>query len=127
MISFSFLETDIKTFNYVQRYLEYIEKNNNDSILKLDNLLQIEEIEKHLELNNIQGKKERNLESINWIKKYGEKFRIYLNSIKLITLIFLEKRNNCKKNCERNKITFEVFCDIVKVIDSNSELISDIF
>lgn len=122
MIGFSLLEKDEKTYIYVKRYLSYL-KNKKGSLLKLQNDFQIEEIQIHLKNHNIKGEEESNIESITWIKHHGDKFRIYLNSLKILALMALD----CKCSCNKDDFSYVDFCKSVDIICNNRELVEDIF
>jgi len=126
-INFSFLDCDKKSYDYTMRILNYVLEDNKKGLLALENEIQKEEIQIHFEINNITDLKEKNIEAIRWIKKNGENFRIYLNSLKIVCLIFLHQKLFCKRTCERNCLSFEIFKEIVTEIDSYRELIEGIF
>lgn len=89
--NFCILEKDEKTFNYVKRYILAIKKESSEhDVEKLDCLIQMEEMKNHLIINNIPEDKKNN-ECIRWADENSEKFRIYLNSIKIVSVIFYEK------------------------------------
>lgn len=126
-INFSFLDCDKKSYEYSIRILNHVLEDNTKSLLSLENEIQQEEILQHFKLNNIINKKEQNLEAIRWIKQNGDPFRKYLNSLKIVVLIFLHKKLYCKKSCDRNCLSFEIFKEVVSEIDSYRELIENIF
>lgn len=83
-MQFCVLEDDTKTFEYANRYAECFEKN--ESCLDLDNSIQADEIATHMWVNRIppgdQGAK------VRWIMEHGKEFRQYLNTIKLIYVVW---------------------------------------
>ncbi len=104
---FCILEKDRKTFDYVKMYVEFLE-NNGSTCLVLDNQIQSEEIKDHLRRvgsdANLEGIKKR--EVTRWIKENARPFRDYLNSIKLIYVVW-----KCMGN-EWKEITWEEFVKI---------------
>ncbi len=120
MTSFSFLEKDKKTFNYIKKYLDFMEQETEKSTLALENAIQVQEIEEHLTLLEIPigDYSKRNSESFNWIKNNGEQFRMYLNTIKIAAIIFYCRDMDCIKiECEIKKFTFDNFCRVVDDIN----------
>ena len=101
------MEKDRKTFDYVKMYVEFLE-NNGSTCLVLDNQIQTEEIKDHLRRvgsdANLEGIKKR--EVTRWIKENARPFRDYLNSIKLIYVVW-----KCMGN-EWKEITWEEFVKI---------------
>lgn len=83
-MQFCTLESDEKTFEYANRYAECFERG--ASCLELDNSIQADEIAAHMWVNHIpqsdQGAK------IRWIMEHGKEFRQYLNTIKLIYVVW---------------------------------------
>lgn len=115
---------DLKTYQYIQRYIDYIE-NKHINIEELDNKIQIEEIKFHLQMTHCPDEV-ANQEAINWIQKHAKGFRLYLNSIKLIALIYVTRHLECDIKCEFKKFTFEMFektakdLNILQIIVLNS-------
>ena len=129
---FCFLENDIKTFEYTKRYIKTLLKIslNKEDIFNLDNEIQSEEIQLHLnrlqipewDINKIL------LEKIKWTEINSKPFRIYLNSIKMIALISITF-HNCCNNCEiTQEYTQEKYNKIVRNINEfKLNLIDTIF
>jgi hypothetical protein len=86
MYTFSELEKDEKTFNYVREYLNHWNSGQKKDFNKLDMEIQTREIITHLYLNGKSGND--NDEILRWIKDHGAPFRAYLNSIKLVFLVW---------------------------------------
>lgn len=79
------IEHDEKTFNYFKEYLQFLENYNSTSLI-LDNRIQYKEILIHLERNGFN--KNSDDEVFNWIKNNGKKFRLYLDTLKIIYIIW---------------------------------------
>ncbi len=86
---FCILEKDEKTFEYFKLYVEYLE-NEDSTCLILDNKIQSEEIQEHLRrTGNAHGVDDQKKKIISqWIKKNARPFRDYLNSIKLVYVVW---------------------------------------
>ncbi len=84
MYTFSELEKDEKTFEYIKEYLNHW--NSKKDFSKLDMEIQTREIVVHLYLNGKSGND--NEEIMRWIHLYGAQFRAYLNSLKLVFLVW---------------------------------------
>ena len=104
MYTFSELEKDSKTFEYLKEYLNHWNSDSKKDFSKLDMDIQTREIVTHLYLNGKSGSD--NAEIINWIQKYGAQFRAYLNSIKLVFLVW-----HCMGR-DLNQISWEDYCQL---------------
>jgi len=108
------LEKDEKTYNLSKKYLSFLKNNNKNCVFIFENELQRDEIKQHLILNKT-SKDLETYEAEIWIKNHANNFRIYLNSIKILTLMIhvkeeeytyelfaalVDKYNNCKKIIE---------------------------
>ena len=105
---FSMLDPDKKTYKHFLMYYKCM--TNNEDILKVDNLLQEEELKTHLEKC---GKGKDKEECVTWICKNAVALRSYINALKIITvlsqidsMIYL-----------REEISFKLFCKIVEAWD----------
>jgi len=79
-MKFCRLEKDEKSYRLVLLYMEHFLQNR-EHCLKLDNTIQWEEIQNHLNRN---GLNKDNYEEIQrWITQYSASFRSYLNTLKL--------------------------------------------
>lgn len=86
---FCILEQDKKTFEYFKLYVEFLEKENNTCLI-LDNKIQSDEIREHLRRSGrdiILGREKKDIIS-QWIKENARPFRDYLNSIKLVYVVW---------------------------------------
>ncbi len=108
MQHFSCLEPDKKTFEIIQSYMEIIQKHQefNDFDMKL----QIKEIQDH----NYRHCKD---ESLQWIDQFAYGYRLYLNTIKEIALIFIATERECN---------WDNFVFFVEKINKNQELLGNI-
>jgi hypothetical protein len=97
------LEKDKKTFEYFKKYLEILNREDGDCFL-LDNEIQIKEIYDHLKSNGYS--KDDSEEIHKWIQKNGKPFRNYLNTIKIIYVVW-----HCMGKIWTD-ITWEEFCSI---------------
>jgi hypothetical protein len=104
-MTFCKLEKDKKTFEYVKQYLLWYSQNH-DNFLELDSQIQLLEIKNHLENNNYD---DRTTEMLDWIKQNSEKFRIYLNTIKIFFTVWY-----CSHG--EQEINWEEFCFTVDKI-----------
>lgn len=109
------LEADRKTFDYANLYAECFDKN--ESCMDLDNRIQAGEIASHLSNNGIshldQGAK------IDWIMKHGREFRQYLNTIKLIYVVWTASGRSW------DEMSFEEFREIEARINGIKETCLD--
>jgi len=100
---FSILEKNKKTFELVQKYIAHLEQRG-CTCINLDNNIEMEEIKSWLRNNSADD--HDNAAIAEWIQRNGKTFRDYLNSVKLIYLIWF---------CSRDKsetISWEDFCII---------------
>lgn len=99
-MTFCKLEKDQKTYEYFKKYIIWYGGNKGKDFLEIDSKIQADEIKKHLELNKTR---DNNQEILEWIKKYSERFRLYLNSLKVIFVIWYcsgyEKEPDWEKFC----------------------------
>ena len=101
---FSRLEKDKKTYNYSKKYLDFTKECNGNCIVIFENALQAEELKEHFRINNTPDNDEfRSWEAQVWIGHNAEKFRKYLNSIKLLVIMIDINR----------EYTFEYFSELV--------------
>lgn len=109
---FCILEQDDKTFCYLKRYLDA--GNNTYKVFQLDNIIQREEIEVHLNINN-----KNNLdagEMLEWVKRYSPQFREYINTIKLLAMLFMIEGKNS------SNITYEEYIEKEKSLNKVDKL-----
>lgn len=84
-MSFCILDKDIKTFEYFKKYVQFLETEDNTCHI-LDNRIQADEIREHLRRN---GMDESHKEEIDrWIDENARPFREYLNTIKLVYVVW---------------------------------------
>ena len=84
-MSFCILESDQKTFEYFKKYVEFLETEENTCHI-LDNRIQADEIRDHLKRH---GMDENHKEEIDrWIDENARPFREYLNTIKLVYVVW---------------------------------------
>lgn len=100
---FAALEKNRKTFQLVQKYIEHLSRENS-SCTKLDNHIEMDEIREWLE--NISADAHDNEAIALWIRENGKSFRDYLNTVKLIYLVWF-----CMGNRSDN-LSWEEFCAI---------------
>lgn len=100
---FSVLEKNKKTFQLVQKYIVYL-NGSHGSCTNLDNHIEMDEIKRWLK--EISADDHDNRAIADWIKNHGKSFRDYLNTVKLIYLIWF-----CTSDRGDN-ITWENFCSI---------------
>ncbi len=100
---FSVFEKDKKTFELVQEYIVYLKQRGNDCI-NIDNKIEMDEIKKWLQLISTDPHDNRAIAA--WIKDNGKSFRDYLNTVKLIYLIWFCSRG------QTDTISWEDFCAI---------------
>jgi len=115
MLLFSLLEKDEKTYNYSKKYLTFLRENNNNCILMFENKLQFDELEEHFKLNCITEEC-RNYEAQLWIQKFADRYRRYLNSIKILTMMIDVKEED---------YTFDYFSNLVDRYNSAKNNIID--
>lgn len=99
MINFCYLDENYKNYEI---FCNYITSTN---YFIIDNKIQIDEIKKHLYINNIPIEK-TNQEALNWIKENADSFRRYLDTLKIITIIWHYQGNDVKD------LTFEKYLEI---------------
>lgn len=116
MLKFCKLSHDEKTFNYFKNYVECLEKKDR-SFFNVDQEIQEEEIRNHLIFKGfLDGNEE---EGIRWIEEYGKSFRNYLNTIKLVYLVW---------HCMEKPwilITWEEFCHLEDKINEVKDICLD--
>jgi len=118
------LEKDNKTYDYFKRYLAILGlddiKSSLETSLKienlpkkvffLDNMIQKEEIELHLEAN--KHILDQPAEALNWIEKNGKGFRNYLQTIKIACVAWSFLR------LPYTDFTWTKFCNLVDEFNS---------
>jgi len=114
---FCFIEDEHKAFEIIKLYYEKtININNEDEKLailhNLDNQIQIKEINTHIYLNHISESKCLD-EKMHWINCYASSFRSYLNTLKIIFLIFYVNNINLEN------LSFNEFCILKDKINKN--------
>lgn len=100
---FSVMEKNRKTFELVRRYIVYL-KENNCTCTSLDNHIEMVEIKNWLK--KVSAEDHDNEAIANWIRDNGKSFRDYLNTVKLIYLIWF-----CTGS-HKETISWEDFCKI---------------
>ncbi|MBI9100056.1 MAG: hypothetical protein JEY91_16360 [Spirochaetaceae bacterium] len=100
---FSVMEKNRKTYQLVQKYIDHLSENN-CSCTNLDNHIEMDEIKKWLK--EISADDHDNAAIAEWIKNNGKSFRTYLNTVKLIYMIWF-----CTTD-RRETISWEDFCSI---------------
>ena len=100
---FSVLEKNNKTYQLVQKYIMYL-RENNCSCINLDNHIEMDEIKNWLK--EISADDHDNSAISEWIRNNGKSFRDYLNTVKLIYLIWF-----CHTD-RGDTISWEDFCAI---------------
>ena len=121
MLQCCYLENDDKTY---QVYLEYIEllEQGKDSYY-IDNILQIYEIKLFLACN---GFDESNTNAmIDWIEKYSEAFRTFLNSVR--TLVLNAKSYAKALNKDYRSLSRDEIASIEFIINNNKSLLEGLF
>lgn len=98
---FSVLEKNRKTYLLVQKYIMYLRKNN-CTCTNLDNHIEMDEIKTWL--REISADDHDNGAIADWIRENGKSFRNYLNTVKLIYMIWV-----CTPG-RRETISWEDFC-----------------
>jgi hypothetical protein len=81
MEKFSYLDNDDRTYEHIVLYYKAMEAN--EPIAKIDMELQAIELQKHIDhcLDKTEAQR------IKWCNENAEKFRIYINSLKVFCLI----------------------------------------
>lgn len=97
---FCIIEEDEKTFNFLTQYVA--ECHTATETRNLDNTLQIIEIQRHI-LANCIPEEHANHEALSWVEDHSAKFRLYLNSIKVLWAAHILLRG------PETKLTFEEF------------------
>lgn len=116
---FCILEKDNKTFLYIKRYIDFMEKEDRRNVMTLDNQIQQEEMISHLERKGI----DRNNSPIvlqelkDWINKNGSPIRVYINTIKLAAVIFYTRDKDCFETCMYKEFNYENFSKVVDDIN----------
>jgi hypothetical protein len=105
---FCYLEKDLKTYEYVNHYLQVMK--NGAPTSPLDISIQRIEIEHHLKTNGISPTDQRAIS--DWIEKNSANFRSYLNSLKMVAL-FLFYVKKAERIPEDNLLPFELFYEAV--------------
>ena len=100
---FTVMEKNKKTYELVQKYINHLQENN-CSFTDLDNHIEMDEIKNWLK--EISADDHDNIAIANWIKNNGKSFRDYLNTVKLIYLVWF-----CTYD-HRVNISWEDFCSI---------------
>lgn len=76
-------EKDKKNYEYFMSYLKSIR--NKSELQAIDNRLQLKEIQEHVCRCNAD---DPNCASIKWIEENGKKFRNYLNTLKIVGILY---------------------------------------
>ena len=118
MGSFCYLENDVKTKEYIKLTVNHFKYKNNESIITLDNEIQLKEIQDHC--NNSNGWDKCKLET-EWVMENGKKFRYYLNSIKIASMYMIIE------GLDIDKLSDEEFDKIRNKINGSSKLLDYIF
>jgi len=113
---FSLLEKNEKTFEHVKEYFEALEKG--IDLFAIDNIIQKRELILHLERHCKESDQQ---ECLNWINENAAKFRNYLNSLRVITLLIFA---DCLAN-HRKGLVWEIFCKFIDVWDEQKSKIMD--
>ncbi len=100
---FSIFVKDRKTFELVQKYIVHL-KQNGCNCTNIDNLIEMDEIKNWLKA--VSADDHDNEAIANWIKDNGKSFRDYLNTVKLIYLVWF-----CSGG-QTETISWEDFCTI---------------
>ncbi len=100
---FSVLEKNRKTYEMVRKYISHL-KEKNCTCTNLDNHIEMDEIRNWLK--EISAEDHDNEAIALWIRDNGKSFRDYLNTVKLIYLIWF-----CSAD-HRENISWEDFCTI---------------
>ncbi len=83
---FCVLEKDEKTYRLLKLMIATIRENRIESLVKLDNVLQKDEIRTHLYLNRFP--ENDRAEMLRWIEQHGRGFRTYLNTMKVAAMMW---------------------------------------
>ncbi len=113
------LDGDEKTFALIKRYIQFLNVEQNTTPQELDKLIQIEEIKTHLYLNHKPLNDAAEIQE--WIKKYGKPFRMYLNTIKLVYVLWV-----CGMGQEWSDITFENYTLICQRLNKATRVINTV-
>ena len=102
------IESDAKSFELIKLYKSRTESFEDEErklieISTLDNEIQKKEIETHLYLNRVP-EWDVDKEQSFWVTNYAYSFRVYLNTLKILFLIFETT------NTDPRSLTFEEFC-----------------
>lgn len=97
---FCIIEEDEKTFDYLTKYVTNCHNETETRIL--DNTLHIIEMQQHI-LSKCIPDEHANHEALNWVEDNGVRFRLYLNSIKILWVSHILLRGPAAK------LTFEEF------------------
>jgi hypothetical protein len=112
---FCVLENDRKTFEYANRYAECFAEGR--SCMELDNAIQADEVSAHMWTNQIPPANQE--EKIRWVLEHGREFRQYLNTIKLIYVVWTASGRSW------DEMTFEEFQKIEHRINNIKETCLD--
>jgi hypothetical protein len=107
-MTFCYLENDPKNYDYFMRYAKGVKTRM--SFFNIDNQIQIEEIQKHLEDNGYQKNDQQ--ATIKWVQDHAKAFRKYLNTIKIIYLTLACSDKNM------HNITLEEFFEQEKKLNN---------
>lgn len=114
-MQFCVLENDRKTFEYANRYAECFA--NQRSCMELDNAIQADELAAHMWINHIP--QEDQAAKVQWIVEHGREFRQYLNTIKLIYVVWTASGRSW------DEMSFEEFQQIEQRINGIKETCLD--
>jgi len=114
------LEQNESTFLFFKEYFKSLMKaTSTDKVQNLDLQLQLQEIKNHLNVNNKNQKD--NKECIKWIEENSKNYRLYLNTLKIVKLIF-----DCICEIENktiDQIIYEDFKKVEAIINNEKESI----
>jgi hypothetical protein len=102
MLKFCLLDDSPKNYEFIRNFISSTSLN----FFKLDNQIQVNEIKYHLGLCHIDNKEEANEETLNWIEKNAEGFRLYLDTLHIVFLIW----NFIGKDSQ--DLTYEMYLEI---------------
>lgn len=116
MKGFCFLNNDNKTKDYIKLTVDALKQNKN--LITVDNQIQAKELQIHCSRSDDWDKEKL---MYDWITKNAEAFRIYLNTIKIISLVLIceNKDADMIDRCE-----LEALCE---KINSNNKLLENIY
>jgi hypothetical protein len=114
---FSKLEIDDKTYDYFSQLLDCVYKHDAAQMTRVENLIQVQEIEDHLKRNGLS--KNDTSAQIAWITLYASSFRTYLNAITLAVIVAYAQYKS-------NNISYAQFCTIVRDLDDEHNCIETI-